>query len=337
LSFELDLTRAGYHDARLANLYSQLLDRIQALPGVRAATLMQDPPLSGWQCSSSVSIEGTAAPSDSEVRWHLVGPDFFRTLGIPVIFGRGIERTDTAASPLIAVVDQTFAQKFFPGENPLGHHYSKGSTFDPANAFEIVGVVKPAELTYVHSEVMPRAYIAYAQAPTSLHAMFFEIRTEGPPASVISEVRDVVRQSDPALPLIDLKTQAQQTSESLSQENLFARLTTIFGLLALLLAMIGLYGTMVYSVTCKTHEIGIRMALGAKPADILGMIIHQGIAPTLVGVTRLISTMIFGVTPYDPVTFIVVAAVLVAVAFLACYIPARRPMRVDPMVALRHV
>jgi predicted permease len=346
LSFELDPTRAGYHDARLVNLYSQLLDRIQALPGVSAATLMQDPPLAGWQSSNSVSIEGAATPSDSEVRWYSVGPDFFRTLGIPITLGRGIERTDTAASPVVAVVDQAFVQTFFRGQDPIGHRYSTGSTFDPAHAFEIVGVAKPAELTYVQSEGMPKAYIAYAQNPTSLHAMFFEVRTQGPPANVVSEIRDVIRQAGPALPLIDLKTQAQQTRESLSQENLFARLTTIFGLLALLLAMIGLYGTMSYSVTRKTHEVGIRMALGAKPGDVLGMVIRQGITLTLMGiaigivaalgVTRLINSMIFGVTPYDPITFLMVAGVLVAVAFLACYIPARRAMRVDPMVALRY-
>ncbi len=216
----------------------------------------------------------------------------------------------------------------------------------PRTSVEIVGVVKPAELTDIHSELRPKAYYAYAQDPKYLDMMFFEVRAQGPPSAVISELRDTVHQADPALPLMNLKTQAEETSDALSQERLFARLTTVFGLLALLLAMIGLYGTMAYSVTRKTHEIGIRMALGAKPADVLGMVIRQGITLTLIGVaigvlvalgvTRLISSMIFGVTPYDPVTFITVAVVLVAVAFLACYIPARRAMRVDPMIALRY-
>jgi ABC-type lipoprotein release transport system permease subunit len=173
--------------------------------------------------------------------------------------------------------------------------------------------------------------------------MFFEVRTQGDPSTVISALRDAVRHADPSLPLINLRTQKQETSAALSQENLFARLTIVFGLLALLLAMIGLYGTTAYSVTRKTHEIGIRMALGANPANVLGMVIRQGITLALIGVavgtvaalgvTRLISSMIFGVTPYDPITFILVAAVLVAVALLACFIPARRAMRVDPMVA----
>lgn len=176
--------------------------------------------------------------------------------------------------------------------------------------------------------------------------MFFEVRAEGPPATIVSELRDAVHQTDASLPLIALKTQAEETSEALSFQRLVARLTTVFGLLALLLAMIGIYGTIAYAVTRKTHEIGIRMALGAKPADVLGMIVRQGIILTSIGVaigivaalgvTRLINSMIFGVTPYDPLTFVAVAAILSIAALLACYIPARRAIKVDPMVALRY-
>ncbi|MDD5544087.1 MAG: ABC transporter permease [Acidobacteriia bacterium] len=345
LSFGLDPTRAGYHDARLVNLYSQLLDRVRAVPGVRAATLTQDAPLSGWQSSSNITVEGMARPSDSRVRWLRVASDFFGTLEIPLVYGRGIEPSDSAASPAVAVVDEPFVNKFLPGQNPIGHRFSLGLTFDPVKAVEIVGVVKRAELTYAHSEDRPRAYFSYAQVKGGLNEMNFEVRTQGPPVAVISQLRDAVHQVDPRLPLMDLKTQAQQTREALSQENLFARLTTVFGLLGLLLAMIGLYGTMAYSVTRKTHEIGIRLALGSQQRDVLRMVIREGIGLTLAGVaigiaaalgaTRLISAMIFGVTPYDPVTFISVTAVLIAVAFFASYIPARRAMRVDPTVALR--
>lgn len=347
LSFGLDPTRAGYHDARLVNFYAQLLDRVQALPGVKAATLMEYAPFVGWSNNNSVALEGTAKKNNgSTVRSQAVGPDFFGTLDIRVILGRGIERSDTTASLPVAVVDETFARKFFPGENPIGRRFSRGLTFDPKDSFEIVGVVKPAELTDVHSDLKPKAYFAYAQVPKYLDMMFFEVRSQGSPSTVISELRDTVRQADPALPLIDLKTQTQETGEALSQERLFARLTSVFGLLALLLAMIGLYGTMAYSVTRKTHEIGIRMALGAKPADVLVMVIRQGITLTslgvaigivaALGVTRLVSSVIYGVKPYDPVTFATVAVLLMAVAFLACYIPARRAMRVDPMLALRY-
>src|SRR5437763_2294682 len=181
----------------------------------------------------------------------------------------------------------------------------------------------------VNPGVHPKGYASYAQFPKTLGQMFFEVRAEGPPATIVSEVRDAVHQADASLPLIALKTQAEETSEALSFQRLFAHLTTVFSLFALLLAMIGLYGTMAYSVTRKTREIGIRMALGAKPANVLGMLLRQGIALTLMGValgifaalgaTRLISSMIFGVSPYDALTFIIVAAVLLFVALAACY------------------
>jgi predicted permease len=348
LTFGLNPTRAGYHDARLVNLYTQLLDRIQALPGVRAATLIQNAPFSGWSSkNSSVSVEGSAQnPSKSGMYWQGVGPDFFSTMGIPIVLGRGIQRTDTAASPKVAVVDETFTKKYFPGENPVGHRFSLSSKYDAANSYEIVGVVPPAELTDVNPGVHPKGYASYAQFPKTLGQMFFEVRAEGPPATIVSELRNAVHQADASLPLIALKTQAEETSEALSFQRLLARLTTIFGLLALLLAMVGLYGTLTYAVTRKTREIGIRMALGAKPTNVLGMVLRQGITLTLIGVafgvvatfgaTRLISSMIFGVSPYDPLTFVAVAAILSIVALLACYIPARRAMKVDPMVALRH-
>jgi predicted permease len=346
LSFGLDPTRAGYSDARLANLYSQLLDRIQALPGVKAATMMEYAPFDGWSNNNDVAIEGEGNKTISfNVQSQRIGPDFFTTMGIPIIAGRGINRADTTASSMVAVVDETFAKKFFPGQNPIGQRFSRGDKFDSKDTVEIVGVAKPAELTNPHAELRPKAYYAYAQVK-HLDMMYFEVRTQGAPSAVTSELRDAVLQADPALPMMDLKTQTEETGEALSQERLFARLTSVFGLLALVLAMIGLYGTMAYSVTRKTHEIGIRMALGANPANVLVMVICQGITLALTGVaigivvalgaTRLISSMIFGVKSYDPITFLAVAAVLVIVALLACYIPARRAMKVDPMIALRY-
>jgi predicted permease len=346
LTFALDPTRAGYHDTRVVTLYSQLLDRIQALPGVRAATLMAYSPFSDLSNYDTVSVKGmTKGLSASYVYWQPVGPDFFRTMGIPIILGRGIQRTDTVASPQVAVVDETFAREFFPGQNPVGHRFSLTDKYDPKDSYEIVGVSRPAELTDPQAQPMPTAYMAYAQSD-KVGEMFFEVRSQGPPAPIISELRDAVHQTDPSLPLIDLKTQAEETSGGLAFQRLLARLISVFGLLALILAMIGLYGTMAYSVTRKTHEIGIRMALGANPADVLGMVIRQGLALTLIGlaigvvtalgVTRLVTSMIFGVTPYDPATFLAVVAILIFVAAVACYVPARRAMHVDPMVALRY-
>jgi predicted permease len=345
LTFGLDPTRAGYRDARLVTLYSQLLDRIQTLPGVRSATLTLYAPFSGLSNDDTVSVEGmTKGLSASLVYWQSVGPDFFRTMGISIVFGRGIQRTDTVRSPQVAVVDETFARKFFPGQNPVGHRFSLTDKYDPKDSYEIVGVSRPAELTDPQAQPMPTAYMAYAQS--AVGEMFFEVRSQGPPATIISELREAVQQTDPSLPLIDLKTQAEETSGGLAFQRLLARLISVFGLLGLVLAMIGLYGTMAYSVTRQTHEIGIRMALGASPADVLGMVIRQGLALTLIGlaiglvtalgVTRLVTSMIFGVTPYDPATFIAVVAILIVVAAVACYLPVRRAMRVDPMITLRY-
>ena len=347
LAFALDPTRAGYHDARGVALYSQLLDRIQALPGVRSATLMSYAPFYGLSNDDTVSVEGmTKDLSASLVHWQRIGPDFFPTMGIPIVLGRGIQRTDTVASPQVAVVDETFARKFFSDRNPIGHHFSLKDKYDPTDSYEIVGVSRPAELTDPEAQPMPTAYMAYAQYPKDVGEMFFEVRSQGPPATIISKLRDAVHQTDPSLPLIHLKTQAEETSAGLAFRRLLTLLISLFGLLALILAMIGLYGTMAYSVTRKTHEIGIRIAVGANPADVLGMIIRQGLTLTLIGlvigvvtalgVTRLVTSMIFGVTPYDPATFIAVGAILILVAAVACYVPARRAMRVDPMVALRY-
>ncbi|HEV2422980.1 MAG TPA: ABC transporter permease [Candidatus Acidoferrales bacterium] len=346
LAFALDPTRDGYNGPRLVTFYSQLLDRIQALPGVTGASMIADEPLSGWSGYSRITMEGSQKKSTEETGWTTIGPDFFGTMRIPIVMGRGITLSDTADSPKVAVVDETFVKAYLRGENPIGRRFSIGSNSSADNSYEIVGVSRHAELIRPNATHPPRAYMAYAQDPKSVNQMFFEVRSQGPPATIISELRDAVHQADASLPLIGLKTQAEETSEALTLQRLFARLTTVFGLLALALAMIGLYGTVAYSVTRKTHEIGIRMALGAKPAAVLGMVIRQGTTLALIGVaigvlaalgaTRLIASMIYGVTSYDPLTFVVVAAILSVVALAACYIPARRAMKVDPIVALRY-
>ena len=248
----------------------------------------------------------------------------------------------------MAVVDETFVRTYLGGAYPIGQRFylGNGSKPDPNFEFEIIGEVKNAELTDIHAKPMPKAYMSYAQFPDEIDTMYFEARTAANPTGLIPEVRDAVRQMDSNLPLMDVSTQTQFTADVLTQERAFAHLSSFFGLLALLLATIGLYGTMAYSVTRKTHEIGIRLAMGAKPRDVLRMVLGQGLQLAFVGVvigvvaalaaTRLISTMIYGVTPTDPLTFAAVAVFLVLVALLACYIPARRATRVDPLVALRH-
>jgi predicted permease len=346
LMFGVDATRQGYQGERLIDLYSQIQERLQALPGVTGATALSDAAFSGWSSNTIISFIGRPTKQENPVRWLRVGPDFFRTMQIPIVLGRSIEPSDTRASPRVAVVDENFVKRYFPNENPIGQRFSLGTHPDPKSTIEIVGVSKPAELTNVHASPRPKGFMAYPQFPEDLSSLYFELRTTGQPATVISEVRDAVGGMDPGLPLMSLRTQTEQRDQALVQERVFARLSGFFGLLALTLAVIGLYGTMSYTVARKTREIGIRMALGAKPGDILRMVIGRGILLTGIGAAigvvvtfwaaRLTGSWIYGVSPDDPGTFAGAAIALLLVALAACFIPARRAMRVDPVVALRH-
>ncbi|MDE3136803.1 MAG: ABC transporter permease, partial [Acidobacteriota bacterium] len=335
ISFGVDPTRAGYQGERLMNFYEQAIERVRALPGVRSAAITEYEPFSGWSNNSDIAIVGAARKtSSSMLRYQVVGSDFFSTMRIPIVLGRGIEQNDTAATPLVAVVDQNFVKRFLPNENPIGQKFYFGREPTPKNTFEIAGVAKPAELTNVHATLRAKAYFAYAQAPPAvLGALFFEVRAQGDPRALVSSLREAIREIDPGLPLMGLETQKELLEETLTQERLFARLSSIFGILALILSIIGLYGTMAYTVTRKTHEIGIRMALGATSAEVVGMFVGQGVRLAGIGVaiglagawgvTRLAHSLMYGVSATDPVTFASVAVLLVLVCATACYIPAR--------------
>lgn len=346
LTFGLDASRQGYQGDRLVNLYAEVQEHLEALPGVVSAAAISEPPFNGWSSNTTIALDGHPTTSDNLLRWMRVGPDFFRTMGIPIVLGHGFSRSDIAISPKIAVVDENFVKKYYPHENPIGHHFSFSSDANPNYTVEIIGVAKPAELVNPHARLRPKAYAPYAAFPQYVDSMFFEVRSAGDPASVISEIRDAVHGLDPGLPLMELKTQTEEREEALVQERLFARLSGFFGLLALLLATIGLYGTMAYAVSRKTREIGIRMALGAEPGNVMRMVIGTGIKLVGIGAAigvacalstaRLARSLIFGVTPDDPWTLLGAVVLLMLVAMLACYIPARRAMKVDPLVALRY-
>ena len=351
LNFGIDASRAGYKGEQLVNFYRQLRQRIEALPGVLLATQSPFIPLSDWSSNTNITVEGSKLNvPNNHLRWIAVGPEFFRTIGIPLIAGRGIQESDTVNAPHVAVVDETFVQTYLGRTSPLAQRFYFGDFGDgrPGSKyeFEIVGVVKKAELTDIHAKPLPKAYMSFAQFPDEIGVIYFQLRTGGDPAGLIPVLRDTVQKVEASLPLMDVRTQTELTAEALTQERIMARLSGFFGLLALLLASIGLYGTMAYSVTRKTHEIGIRLALGAEPLDVLRMVLGKGLRLTLTGgfigilaalaATRLISTMMYGVTATDPATFAAVTVFLVAVALVACYVPARRATRVDPLVALRY-
>jgi predicted permease len=343
LLFGVDPTLNGYTETQSHNLYSQLQERLEALPGVLSATYSFDPLLSGNLWTSSFWLEGEAQHPEHMTDALGVGPKFFETMRIPLLAGRTFSPQDFTSAPASEwsplVINEAFAQHFFKNQNPLGRRIHDLGGKDVSR--EIIGIVGDAKYQTLRSEIAPTAYVPQKGGDTT-----FEVRTAINPATIIPAVRSMVSQLDNNLPLSNLKTQSEQIAGSLFQERLIARLSSFFGGLALLLACVGLYGLLSYEVTRGTHDIGVRMALGAQPRDILRIVVGHGVgfsaigaiigALAALGVTRYLASLLYGVRPDDPLTFAVVAILLALIAMVACYIPARRAMRVDPMVALRH-
>jgi predicted permease len=261
-----------------------------------------------------------------------------------VLLGRGLSQQDDKSAPKVIVINQKLAQQLFRDDNPIGKRLDFENPAIGGN-FEIVGVVQDARYTKLQQDNPPTVYTPYLQQ-TSFSQMNFEVRTIGEPLAMLPAIREALRQVDKNLPLFDVKTQHRQIEESVSKERAFAHLTTFFGLLALLLASIGLYGVMAYSVAQRTRELGIRIALGAQKRDVLQLVLRQGMVLVLIGAgvgiiiaynaTRILTSMLYGVTPNDPLTFTGVGVLLLLVALLACFLPARRAAQTDPMVALRY-
>lgn len=349
LLFGVDPTQDGYRGERLMEFYGQLLTRLQALPGVKSATASEITLLSGTQNHWGISIQGyePLPEKDRGVDWNFVGPSFFETMGIPLLVGRGVDWRDTARSPKVAVVNESLARRFLGGRNPVGYTitFENFLTKGEDLSYEIVGMVRDAKYASLRREPRPTVYGPFNQEPFGLGALHFELRTVGDPLTILPTVRRTVRDLNPNLALSDVKTQTQQIAETLVQERLFARLSGFFSGLAVLLACIGLYGLMAFAVTRRTGEIGIRMALGARRQDILRMIMLEtsamvalGIAlgvPAALGATRFIRSMLYGLKPTDPMTFVASALLITLVVALAGYLPARRATKVDPTTALR--
>jgi predicted permease len=353
LLFSVDPGLIGYKDERLATLYKNLTEHIEAVPGVRDVTFSRVPLLAQSSSSSSIVLPGANEPPDSTDRTysspyiHHVRENFFAAMGIPLLAGRGFTTHDDTQAPKVVVVNQTFAERYFPGDDPIGKRFS----FDrqkPAE-IEIVGLARDAKYARQRDETPPTIYIPWQQDMRSVSSLTFEVRTVGEPTAITAAVRQAVADVESNLPLNGVRTQLEQSEQTLGQERLFAKMLTLFGLLAQQLAAIGLYGVMAYGVSQRTHEIGIRMALGASSNDVLKMILRQGMALTFVGIAlgiagayvlirylESLTSMLYGVKATDPLTFATVAVLLSGVALVACYIPARRATKVDPMVALRY-
>jgi predicted permease len=348
LLFSIDPTTSGYSGQRVAAFYRNVQERLAALPGVRSTSFSQHALISESYNRNDIFVEGykPKTQEDMGVGELGVGPGFFETMRIPVLLGRSIGAQDSETSPKVAVVSEGFARHYFPGQNPVGRRF--GFSDKNPSEIEIVGVARNAKYSSLNSDydTGTTVYVASLQDPEDLGQMNFEVRTAGNPTNWAPAIRQVVQGLDKNVPLSQIKTQTEQIDETILNERLFAKLTSFFGLLALGLACVGLYGTMSYAVVRRTNEIGIRMALGAQKRRVLEMVLKESLLLVAVGIalglplalaaTRLVKSFLFGLTPTDPLALLGSTLLLAAVAALAGYLPARRATRVDPLIALRY-
>jgi len=343
MSFDLDL--ANYNAARGKVFEDQLLTRVRALPQVSAASLAESVPLGSGGSTSGLFVEGEPAPEqfdESSMLLHnTVAPDYFRAMGIPFVQGRDFNDSDTMSSPGVIIVNETLARRLAPEGNALGKRLRMDSKGD---YLEVVGVVRDAK--YEQLAEKPRFFGYRPLSQRYRGTMTLQVRTTSDPLAAISQVRSEVRALDQNLPLTNVETMQEHMRLQLAPARLLALLSSALGVLALLLAAIGLYGVMAYVVGSRTREIGIRMALGAQVSGVRRLVIGQGLRLALIGIalgmvaafglTRVLQSVLYGVGANDPLTFIGVAVLWLAVALLACYVPARRATKVDPLVALRY-
>jgi predicted permease len=360
LVFTLQPEQSGYKDERLLQFYQQLFARLDNLPGVRVATFGKVALIANDNWFFDILLPGETEMTDGGKHItdrQAVRENYFATLEIPFLRGRGFTTQDNQRAPKVAIVSQTFADKFFPNDDVLGQRVT---VIDNKHEVEIIGVVADTKYETQREEIQPLIYTPWQQEGAVIGEMHFALRTAGEPSALAGTVRQVVRELDGNLPVTELGTQTARSQATLGRERLSARLLSFFGGVALLLAAIGLSGVLAYSVAQRTNEIGIRMALGAQARDVLRLVVWQGMKLVLVGLTvgaltgyalkrllaseyfgaeewqRQVAEQLYGVKGTDPLTFAAIAALLTLVALVACWLPARKASRVDPLAALRH-
>lgn len=346
LMVSVDVMTAGYEEPQRQALFERLYARVRATPGVLSATYSRHGLFSGGDASDEVLVEGYTphGTDDRGSRYEHIGPAYFSTLGIPLRLGREVTERDHAASAKVCVVNEAFAKKFFAGRNPMGMHVTQ--LYGPQrNTFEVVGVAANSRKLGLRGEIEPRYYVPVAQPIDVPRSLAFAVRTAGEPGAGVTAVRRAILAEDPNLPITVARPLAELIDERLAQDRLLARLSVAFGVAALLLAAIGLYGVLSYGVARRTGEIGIRKALGAGEGRVIAMILREstgvlagGLAAGTVlafGSLRWIESRLFGLSPSDPAAFVAAALLLVVVAMVAAWIPARRAARVNPLVAMR--
>jgi len=334
---------SGYTPEQSHNFYDALLTKTRALPGVTAASVASDTPISGGWDQNGIQVEGYTPRDDEEMSIDVtyIGTDYLKVLQVPLISGRDFTEQDRLGSPKVALINEKMARYFYGNANPLGKRFALDGKFDTT----IVGVVKDVTYTNLRKGVRRRFYLPTAQIP-QLFDLALHVKTSVAPAAVAEELRGAVKDLDPHLPLYNIKTLEGEINESLTQERLVTWLSTAFGLLATLLTALGLYGVLTFSVARRTREIGIRVALGAQRRDVFKLVMVRGMVLVIVGIVvgvggslalaRVLETLLFGVNATNVATMIGVSLGLIVVALLACYLPARRATKVDPLIALRY-
>jgi predicted permease len=345
VTFTVDPSLSGYDDNQIRQLFERLRGELSVEPGVRSVSLATVPLMANTDESSTVMVEGYQAKEDEDMNpyFNSVGPEFFATLGVPLVRGRDFGPGDAQGGPRVAVVNESFARYFFGQDDPIGRRF--GRKRDGKSDIEIVGVVGDGKAGTLREKTKRFAYVPYTQR-SELAAMTFYIRSGTDAGTLLGRVPGVVRRIDPTLPVTELRSMEAQISQSLFAERLVAALSATFGLLATILAALGLYGLMAYAVSQRTREIGIRMALGAQRRNVLAMVLRDvavlvgfGVAlglPGGYGLGRILESQLYGLSALDPTTFGIATLTLLLTALVAGYIPARRAVRVDPMVALRY-
>ena len=358
IGFNLDPSLAGYTPERLKIFYQQLTDSLSSIPGVQSVGLASMRILTDNEWDSSMTVEGynPAKPDDhAEPYMNQIGANYFSTLGVPIIAGRDFTPNDTREvkngpkpedwTPTTVMINQEFARRYFAGQDPIGRHLGFGSDPGTHTDMEIIGVVKNIKYTSLRDEIPAQAFIPY-YGSHFLGSMTVYLRTAYDPNQLMPLVRAKVRQLDSSVPVYDMRTTETQISNSLATERMIASLSTVFGFLATLLATVGLYGVMAYTVAQRSREIGIRIALGADRKRVIWMVMRDvlllvaiGVAvgvPASLALMRAVQSQLFGLTAHDPSTMALATAALALVACAAGYLPALRASRLDPMVALRY-
>jgi predicted permease len=339
LSFRIDPSLSGFERARVEQIYDRLLDRVRAVPGVSSATLVAEPLLAGTSSNTSVTLSDG---SKRDIHFNRIGPDYFATMGIPVIAGRVIDARDRTATPRVTVINQAAATALFGNAQSLGRRLNI-----LGDDTEVVGVVRDTKYDSVRKTIEPTMFLPYLQtsAPLTLGAMYVVARTNVAPTAVMGALRAVVADVDRDVPVSRMTTQSDQIQQSLATEIAFTRLLLAFGAFALFLGCIGLHGLTAYSVARRTSEIGLRIALGAQRRDVLWLILRQVVLVTMIGlvlgipltvaVAKTVASFLYGVKPIDPASLVIATLAITLVAALAAYGPSRRATRLEPLAALR--